>query len=75
MEATQLPFEFLMNALRLNGGFDPALFEARTSRPLITIQAQLQGAAREGLLDLQPDWITPTDTGRRFLNRLLERFL
>lgn len=75
VEATQLPFEFLMNALRLNGGFDPALFEARTSRPLITIQAQLQAAAREGLLDLQPDWIAPTDTGRRFLNRLLERFL
>lgn len=75
VEATQLPFEFLMNALRLNGGFDPALFEARTSRPLITLQAQLQAAAREGLLDLQPDWIAPTDTGRRFLNRLLERFL
>lgn len=75
VEAAQLPFEFLMNALRLNGGFDPALFEARTSRPLITLQARLQAAAREGLLELKPDWIAPTDTGRRFLNRLLERFL
>lgn len=71
----QLPFEFLMNALRLNGGFDPALFEARTSRPLIVIQPQLNEAAKEGLLELSPHWIAPTDTGRRFLNRLLERFI
>jgi len=75
VEAPQLPFEFLMNALRLNGGFDPTLFEARTTRPLMTIQPQLQAAAREGLLDIKPNWIAPTDTGRRFLNRLLERFL
>ena len=75
VEVAQLPFEFLMNALRLNGGFAPALFEARTSRPLIAIQARLQAAAREGLLEVRPDWIAPTDMGRRFLNRLLERFL
>ncbi|MGB4466696.1 MAG: radical SAM family heme chaperone HemW [Azovibrio sp.] len=75
VEAAQLPFEFLLNALRLNGGFPPALFEARTGQPLITIQAPLQAAVRDGLLDMKPDWIAPTATGRRFLNRLLQYFL
>ena len=70
-----LPFEFLMNALRLSDGFAPSLFELRTSRPLATILPQLQAAATEGLLDIGPQRIAPTAHGRRFLNVLLERFL
>jgi putative oxygen-independent coproporphyrinogen III oxidase len=73
--AASLPFEFLMNALRLSDGFAPALFELRTSRPLATILPQLQAAAAEGLLDIGPQRIAPTARGRRFLNVLLERFL
>ena len=34
VDATDLPFEFMMNALRLIDGFDPGLFEARTTVPL-----------------------------------------
>lgn len=71
----ELPFEFLMNALRLNQGFPPALFEARTSRPLGVILPELRAAAREGLLTVDTERIAPTEVGRRFLNRLLERFL
>jgi putative oxygen-independent coproporphyrinogen III oxidase len=73
--AADLPFEFLMNTLRLADGFHPSLFEARTARPLSAILPQLKAAADEGLLDLGPERIAPTLHGRRFLNVLLERFL
>ena len=73
--ATELPFEFMMNALRLNQGFDAALFEQRTSLPLISIESELRQAERDGLIQRSAQTIAPTDQGRRFLNRLLERFL
>jgi len=73
--AGQLPFEFLMNALRLADGFHPALFEARTAQPLSTIMARLKMAEADGLLTLTPENIAPTAKGQRFLNVLLERFL
>ena len=70
-----LPFEFMMNALRLNQGFDAALFEARTSLPLITVEAPLRQAEKEKLIVREPGRIVPTKRGQRFLNRLLEMFL
>jgi len=73
--AGQLPFEFLMNALRLTAGFQPALFEARTAQPVSRILPQLRAAAADGLVDIGRERITPTTRGRRFLNVLLERFL
>ena len=73
--ARQLPFEFLMNALRLHEGFPPALFESRTAQPLTAILPQLKAAEAEGLLEIGPERIAPTLRGRRFLNVLLERFL
>lgn len=75
VEAEQLPFEFMMNALRLNQGFDPALFPARTAQPLALIQARLNAAVQEGLLHVTPSRITPTEKGRRFLNPLLQHFI
>ncbi|MFZ2854627.1 MAG: radical SAM family heme chaperone HemW [Rhodocyclaceae bacterium] len=73
--AADLPFEFMMNALRLNQGFDAALFEQRTSLPLIGIESELREAERAGLITRHLQHIAPSDQGRRFLNRLLERFL
>lgn len=75
VEAASLPFEFMMNALRLADGFHPSLFEARTARSLHTILPQLNAAKAEGLLEVGPEKIAPTLKGRRFLNVLLERFL
>ena len=72
---SDLPFEFMMNALRLADGFHPSLFEARTAQPISTIMPQLVAAKNEGLLALSPEQIAPTQKGRRFLNVLLERFL
>ena len=72
---SQLPVEFLMNALRLTAGFQPALFEVRTAQPFSRILPQLRAAAADGLVDIGRERIAPTPRGRRFLNVLLGRFL
>lgn len=73
--AADLPFEFMMNALRLIHGFDAPLFERRTSLPLLGIEDELRQAEDDGLIERCGPRIAPSDRGRRFLNRLLERFL
>ncbi len=75
VEAGTLPFEFMMNALRLAEGFAPSLFELRTAQPIATVLPQLKAAEADGLLSITPEKIAPTAKGRRFLNVLLERFL
>jgi oxygen-independent coproporphyrinogen-3 oxidase len=70
-----LPFEFMMNALRLNGGVPQTLFAAHTGLPLTLIAAQLQRAREQGLLDTSGARLRPTERGRRFLNDLLAIFL
>ena len=73
--ATERPFEFMMNALRLNQGFAPSLYEQRTGLALSEIVPVLRQAARQGLLDYNAECIVPSKTGQRFLNRLLQLFL
>jgi len=70
-----LSFEFMMNALRLNDGFTEALFQERTSLPLLLIRHQLAEAEQRGLLSREQQRIAPTPLGRRFLNDLLQIFL
>jgi oxygen-independent coproporphyrinogen-3 oxidase len=70
-----LPGEFMMNALRLNQGFPPALFTERTGLPLAAIEKSALTARREGLLETADGHIRPTPRGRRFLNQLLGGFL
>ena len=70
-----LAFEFMMNALRLNGGFDSALFQERTSLPLLSIRRDLEQAEKRGLLIQDRQHIAPTLHGQRFLNDLLGIFL
>ncbi len=71
----ELPFEFMMNALRLVEGFPAALFEERTGLPLAVVSGPLLEAQRDKLLTVTPERIVPTDRGRRFLNVLLGLFL
>jgi len=68
-------FEFMMNALRLNQGFDPRLFEARTGLSIAAAEAGLAEAQRRGLLVRELHNARPSETGRRFLNELLQVFL
>jgi oxygen-independent coproporphyrinogen-3 oxidase len=70
-----LPFEFMMNALRLNEGVPAALFEERTGLPLIGCASALERARSQGLLERDAARLKPTLQGQRFLNDLLELFL
>jgi putative oxygen-independent coproporphyrinogen III oxidase len=75
VKRADLAFEFMMNALRLNQGFDASLFPARTSLPLMGIESELRRAENDGLIERSSGRITPTKRGQRHLNRLLEGFL
>ena len=70
-----LPFEFMMNALRLNEGVDAALFTARTGLAASAIDAPLRDARARGWLAPDPARIVPTALGRRFLNDVMAAFL
>ncbi|AXE30589.1 oxygen-independent coproporphyrinogen III oxidase-like protein [Chromobacterium phragmitis] len=70
-----LPFEFMMNLLRLTGGFESRLFQERTGLPLALIRRQLDDAQAQGLLEGDGAMLRPTLKGQRFLNDLLTLFL
>lgn len=71
----ELPFEFMMNALRLTAGVPARLFAERTGIPLEAIGDKLAAARRRGLLEPDPAVLRPTPAGQRFLNELLQIFL
>ncbi|MBK5913201.1 radical SAM family heme chaperone HemW [Rhodocyclus purpureus] len=71
----ELPFEFMLNALRLNQGFPESLFAERCGLPLAAIEPALARACAAGLLLREGGRIAPTPRGQRFLNRLLEEFM
>ena len=71
----QLPFEFMLNALRLNGGFDLREFAAHTGLGENTIAAPLASAQQRGWLTRDTEQIRATELGRRFLNDVIASFL
>ena len=75
IEVKELPFEFMLNALRLIEGFLSERFAARCGLPLSLIEASLKVAKEKGLIVRADPHIRPTDRGRRFLNDLVELFL
>ncbi|MFN7780381.1 MAG: radical SAM family heme chaperone HemW, partial [Betaproteobacteria bacterium] len=70
-----LPFEFMLNALRLNGGFPLRWFAERTGLPASAIDPGLSRAQAKGLLAVDRDTVCPTELGRRFLSDLQAIFL
>jgi oxygen-independent coproporphyrinogen-3 oxidase len=70
-----LPFEFMMNALRLAEGFPVAMFAERTGMPITAAERALAQAEARGLVERDHARIRPTALGRRYLNDLLELFL
>jgi len=70
-----LPFEFMLNALRLTDGVDTNTFSERTGLPLGVISKGLDAASKKGLLDENPSKLKATSLGLRYLNNLQEMFL
>jgi len=70
-----LPFEFMLNALRLRGGFDVADFMDRTGLAMTSIQQGLMEAEKLGLIDRDLHRVWPTDKGFDFLSDLQALFL
>lgn len=73
--ADELPFEFMLNALRLKQGVASSSFEERTGVSLATIFPLINKAVSKGLLENDPSRIQATPLGWRFLNDLQAMFL
>jgi oxygen-independent coproporphyrinogen-3 oxidase len=70
-----LPFEFMLNALRLNEGFSMRDYRLRTGLEMGFIEGKLGAAEERGLITARADGWRPTELGRRFLNDLQASFL
>ena len=70
-----LPFEYMLNALRLREGFVLSDFVDRTGLAMTSIQKGLQEAERLGLIDRDLHRVWPTDRGFDFLSDLQALFL
>ena len=75
VDPSELPFEFMLNALRLKTGVPSSLFEERTGLSIATIHQQINRAVAKGLLSAEPNRLMATHQGWRFLNDLQEIFL
>jgi oxygen-independent coproporphyrinogen-3 oxidase len=73
--AKDLPFEFMLNVLRLTDGVDTVTFNERTGLALNVVSKGLDEASKKGLLDLNPNTLKATEKGLRYLNNLQELFL
>lgn len=73
----QLPFEFLLNALRLREGVDAALFTQRTGLPLTVLEETWQNLQQQGLLQSMQSQgrLCTTERGYRYLNQVLSAWL
>lgn len=75
LAADELPFEFLMNVLRLSEGAPAELFSQRTGLPLQQLERSRREAERQGLLQADQARLVATAKGQLFLNDLLQQFL
>lgn len=73
--ACDLPFEFMLNSLRLIDGFALPEFEARTALPWQTVAGAVADLVARGLLQVEGKICRPTALGFTFLNDVLMAFL
>jgi putative oxygen-independent coproporphyrinogen III oxidase len=71
----ELPFEFMLNAMRLKEGFSLQQYMERTGLPLSSIEPGLAQAAQKGLIARDATRVWPTDRGFDFLSDLQALFL
>ena len=70
-----LPFEYMLNALRLRDGFKLQDFAEKTGLPVSALQTGLDEAERKGLIERDLTRLRPTERGFDFLNDLQSLFL
>lgn len=70
-----LPFEFMLNALRLRDGFALTQYCERTGLPMTAIEKGMEDAERKGLIERDLSRVKPTTRGFDFLNDLQALFL
>lgn len=70
-----LPFEFMLNALRLRDGFDLSMYTERTGLPISSVQEALIQAEQKGLVQIIGKQLHPTELGFDFLSELQALFL
>jgi putative oxygen-independent coproporphyrinogen III oxidase len=75
LAGSDLKFEFMMNALRLNEGFDAGLFGERTGLSIADVESPLREAESKSLLIRGDGRLWPSERGRAYLNDLLQLFL
>ncbi|MEO6227696.1 MAG: radical SAM family heme chaperone HemW [Thermomonas sp.] len=75
LDDRRLPFDFMLNALRLNDCVSLAMFEARTGLQRNVIAPTLALARARGFLEADDEWLRPTELGRRFANDVIGLFL
>ena len=75
LEKSDLPFEFMLNALRLKQGVEINLFEERTYLPFEQIEKKLQKAIQKGLIEENNQIIKTSPKGWDFLNDTIEYFI
>jgi len=75
ISASDLPFEFMLNTLRLTNGVATNTFSERTGLALSAISKNLDMACNKGLLDPNPASLKASELGLRYLNNLQELFL
>ena len=75
LEHDDMPFEFMMNALRLNNGVDASLYAERTGTDLSEIAELVASLQQRKLMVNDPNRIACTEKGHVFLNSVLEEFL
>ena len=68
-------FEFMLNALRLQDGFDLNLFELRTGLPISKIQTQLTEIQQKGWVEIYQNHLKLTAKGQQYLNDVVGVFL
>ena len=75
IEADEMPFEFMMNALRLNDGVEAKFYAERTGQYLDSLNPLLTSLRERKLMVSDPTRLACTEQGHVFLNSVLEEFL
>lgn len=75
IEPEEMPFEFMMNALRLKEGVPQDFWQQRTGQAWQSIEPVLQSLQSQGLIELLNNRVKCSEQGFLFLNRVLQEFL